>query len=307
MSSFSVNTDKLKETDASFDAITGRIRNYSDDVKSTKDILNNCFGGQSASLVLTRLGNISEDLLDRAARMESLGSALRMINEEYIRTENLLLGNTGESFSDSNDSTEERSRGTDKRNWWQKFWDWLFHKDIDEKYTHTSIEEEEAADREMQAAIQNLLNSDERFSEEYWKNASVEERKQILTDFMNKVKSILGLDFLPATINWTNKPPQNGTVNMGSYSDGSKTVSINEWVIRNRSDSYRLMTTIVHELRHGYQHAAIANPTNYRVSKETIDAWRESFRTYKSEKAKGYEAYRNIVVERDARSFAGQD
>ena len=67
------------------------------------------------------------------------------------------------------------------------------------------------------------------------------------------------------------------------------------------------MTTVVHELRHAYQHAAIDDPERYQVSQETIDAWKESFATYAQEKAKGYQSYRNIIVEKDARKFAGQE
>ena len=68
-----------------------------------------------------------------------------------------------------------------------------------------------------------------------------------------------------------------------------------------------MFTTVVHELRHAYQHEAVRHPDKFYVTNETAKAWKESFDTYEQEQAKGYDSYRNILVERDARSFAGQD
>lgn len=304
MSHFFVNTDRIRETEDSLGSIPGKMQGYSDDVVSVRSSLDSSFNDR----VFVTLSNISESLIDKAARMDSFKSALALINEEYIKTENLLTGNYDVINGDGADSY-----GTDKRSWWDQFWDWVFNKDIDREYTNTTKEQEDAADQEMQAAIQSILAGDERFSEDYWKNASVDERKQILTDYMNQVKAVMGLSSLPATITWTNTPPNSdGTINKGAFSQttsgANKHIEINEYYIQNYppEKSYALMTTIVHELRHGYQHAAVENPTEYRVSQETIDSWKESFRTYAAEKAKGYEAYRNIVVEKDARWFAGQ-
>ena len=75
----------------------------------------------------------------------------------------------------------------------------------------------------------------------------------------------------------------------------------------NGKDSYHLMTTITHEMRHAYQYEAVRHPDRYKVTQETVDAWKESIRTYGEEQAKGYEAYRQILIERDARWFAGQN
>ena len=148
---------------------------------------------------------------------------------------------------------------------------------------------------------------EERFSEGHWKNASIDERKQILQDYMREVAAILGVE-VADTITWTNMPPHNGEINIGSYRHSDRVVRINEYNFTRRGyDSYELMTTIVHELRHAYQHNAVDHPDRYRVSQETIDSWKHSFDTYQEEQAKGYEHYRRIVVEVDARNFAGQE
>ena len=122
------------------------------------------------------------------------------------------------------------------------------------------------------------------------------------------MEAILGVT-ISGNIVWDNKPPQNGMINYGAYYPGSNQVHINQYLLENynSAESYHLMTTITHEMRHAYQYAAVKNPDKYRVTKETVDAWKESIRTYDREQKKGYEAYRNILIEKDARWFAGQE
>jgi len=118
-------------------------------------------------------------------------------------------------------------------------------------------------------------------------------------------------------INYTYSESENGYYNCGSYTPNTNTVSINEWVVEGNDgiNSYKLLTTVVHELRHAYQHAACDNPDQYVVSDETINTWRESFNNYKSSSgfekegmspSEAYNAYRNQAVEKDARKFAKQ-
>lgn len=145
-----------------------------------------------------------------------------------------------------------------------------------------------------------------RYSEERWAAASVEERKQMLEEYMNEVAEILGID-VKENINFIYQAPDSTGTLQGNYNDSRNMVSINTYVLeKSGSSSYHLFTTVVHEMRHAYQYAAIKNPTKYKVSKETINSWKESFRTYQKEYNKGYEYYRKIVVEQDARAFAGQ-
>ena len=135
----------------------------------------------------------------------------------------------------------------------------------------------------------------------------MEERKNILQEYLHEMEAILGVT-ISGNIVWDNNPPKNGMINYGAYYPGSNQVHINQYILENKSgkDSYHLMTTITHEMRHAYQHEAVKHPDRYKVTKETADAWKESIRTYDQEEAKGYEAYRQILIERDARWFAGQ-
>ena len=171
----------------------------------------------------------------------------------------------------------------------------------------TPAERERAADLEMKQRAMDLRKQ-KRFSEETWEKASLEERKQILQEYMREVEKILGVK-VAENIDWTNTPPVEGVgINMGAYSPSTNTVHINQYVLENRSSafSYKLVSTIAHELRHAYQHAAVSHPEQYtNVTPETIASWKESFRTYKAEQDAG--RYYDIVVEKDARWFAGQD
>lgn len=175
-----------------------------------------------------------------------------------------------------------------------------------------SLAQEEAQDLLMQEQIANLL-SETRFSEKTWQTASTEERKSILNEYIQNVAGIMGLSM--GSIKFFYAESQNGYYTSGQYSHSSRTVSINEWVIENKSNSYSLMKTVVHEMRHAYQHAACDNPEQFIVSEETIQKWQDSFDNYKSQSgfmstgmnaSDAFKAYRNQAVEVDARSFAKQ-
>ena len=307
--SASINVD-LKTTGN----IPAELRSFASQIEVLADQLLSCGGNiekylhnAAASSMRDAARSASEQLLLRAASMNSLSEALALIISEYGKTENsnteLLLGALAEEAADT-------APGTDKRSGWRKFWDYVFRRNVDTQFTHTNDEQEKAADERMKADIAALLASNPKYSESNWKNASVDERKQILNDLLVDVQRLMGMNVVNGGIHWTNTgPSSDGTINMGAYQDGTRSVRINQYILENYSaaESYHLTTTIVHELRHAYQHEAIRHPDQFQVTRETIDAWKESFRTYAREQAKGYEAYRNIIVERDARSFAGQD
>ena len=133
--------------------------------------------------------------------------------------------------------------------------------------------------------------------------------------FINSVAAEMGLP--EVTINWDYLPAKDGYVTKGSYSDGSRSVMINEWILENKSgdDSYTLFSTVVHEMRHYYQHEAIRNPDQFITTQETLDSWKSSIDNYKSSagymregmsREEAHKAYRAQTIEVDARSFAKQ-
>lgn len=307
MSSFKIHTGKSSELKEKLDDTSSGIKMIAEDVKSIKNVL--ALSGSAGTGVKSHMGELYQKIMDEAVHMERFSDALEHIVQSYKKYEDKIAGNIGYEpvSSDLHSVPEEDATGTEKRGWWSRFWDWVWKKEVDPVYTATTEEQEQAADRRFQQEIEVLMESD-RFSEERWSEASVEERQQMLEDYMNEVAAILGVD-VKSEINFTNKPPEDGKILNGSYTHGRKQVEINSYIIEKYSaaNSYSLFTTIVHELRHAYQHAAVDNPAKYQVSAETIAAWKESFRTYSREQKKGYEYYRRIIVEQDARQFAGQE
>lgn len=147
------------------------------------------------------------------------------------------------------------------------------------------------------------LRNEERFSEETWYKATPKEREQILRDYLVEVNKIMGTERPTLIIEKMEKESL-----MGSYNGDTNTIRINSPRLSD-ADSYRLMKTIVHESRHGYQHQACEHPEKFMVSKETLDQWRENFKpgNYKTAKSDGWDAYARQPVEWDAMNFAQQD
>lgn len=297
-SQFLVKTKQIPDKIENISSTAETIRRLAEEIVAYRKEL--AVSGSSAEKLKEVLGTLHEQVLNEVVRMETFGGALEQILQLYTECEERIA----EENTCFEEIAEERT-GTDKRGMFSKFWDWLWKKKRDKEYTATTSEQERAADEAYKNQIEHLMDSG-RYSEERWAAASVEERKQMLEEYMNEVADILGVD-VKETINFIYQPPgSNGTL-QGSYNDGSNRISINTYVLEKSGlSSYHLFTTVVHEMRHAYQHAAIKNPTKYKVSKETINSWKESFRTYQKEYNKGYDSYRKIVVEQDARAFAGQ-
>ena len=273
------------------------IRNSVDNIKF-KGILD----AQYRSELDSSIRKVSDSILNEAAKMDSLGSALQMIAAKYREAENANIDRVGNSSSGSKSTSEDS--GTDKRNWWTKFWDWLTRKEPDD-YDTTTSEQEKAADAAMKKNLWIVLQ-DEKYSEEHWENASVDERKQILQDYMNEVIKIYGLQDVKTKIVWDSKATYtSNSITWGYYTHGTHTVTLNERALSDSVgnwDSYDLLETVSHELRHAYQHEAVDHPTDYMVSKETITTWKDNFKHYINS-SKDYQGYRNQPVEVDARDF----
>lgn len=313
---FHINTDQAGSQAQAISGGAAEIRQIAEKIIACKNQLQ--LQSSSSMLLKLQIAQLHNQALEAAVQMDTLKEALESIVGMYVACENRINNNVNGGCPElpTVEPTEEQI-GEDKRNWWQRFIDWLFGGDTDPAYTHTTSEQEAAADARMQDQIQALCRTD-RFSEETWENATPDERRQILTEYMNRVMDIMGLDINP-TIDFTPRAPSGGYITNGSYTHSRESVYINGYIIDNYSAdrSYELMTTIVHELRHAYQHAAVDNPSDFQVSQETIDRWSDSFDNYRGTERimredgvsqdEAYQRYRNQAVERDARSFAGQD
>ena len=70
------------------------------------------------------------------------------------------------------------------------------------------------------------------------------------------------------------------------------------------ADYAEVMNTMVHEMRHAYQHAVVDSPDKFDVAQSTVDSWAADFDDYKTPDSDGFKAYYSQPVEADARSFA---
>ncbi len=262
--------------------------------------LTGCMEGTYSVSLEGSIRSVAYSVLNEAAKMESMGKALQTIAEKYRATEKANLG----ILSNASYSETSGERGTDKRNWWNKFVDWVWRREPD-SYDTTNIEQEKAADAAMKRRLWNVLQ-DEKYSQEHWEKASVEERKQILQDYMDQVIVIYGLKDVDRTIIWDKNATYTPTrITWGSYTHDTHTVRLNERALSDSVgnwDSYDLLETVSHELRHAYQHEAVDHPTDYMVTAETIATWKDNFDHYIRPEV-DRTGYRNQPVEVDARDF----
>lgn len=271
------------------------------------------------------LGNIERAVMNKALCMDSLSDALEEISGYYRATEKRILAEvmTQAEESEALDipaQIQERVLsflGTVR----QLLVSWGIikaEKQVRRRGEAVTQAQEREMDLYLQNAIQDILEKD-RYSEQVWENASMIEREAILNEYLQEVAAVMGVQI--GKINYIYSVPSNGTYKMGSYSSTLHLININRWVLINGgrdgvTDSYNLMYTIVHEMRHAYQHVACRNPEQFIVTEETIEAWQQSIDNYRSQRDfikegmdadDAYIAYRNQTIERDARWFAGQD
>lgn len=298
MADFNVKTDRIIEASKDIINYSMRITEFKTGLENIK--FGGIFEGSYRASVERTIRTILDNISEEAVKMNSFGNALDMIANEYRTTEKMLAsmqvdGGACEAVEES---------GTDKRSLWDKFWDWINKKEPDE-YDTTSNEQEKAADAAMKKKLWKVLQ-DEKYSEENWDNASIEERKKILQDYMDEVIKIYGLKDVKNEIKWDAKATYStASITWGYYTHWRHRVTLNEQALTDSIegwDSYELLETVSHELRHAYQHEAVDHPSKYMVSKETIEIWKKNFRNYIGSD-QGFDKYRAQPVEVDARDF----
>lgn len=246
------------------------IRGYGDRIKDLQDSVRSIRTGMRHKLsargqIERTLRGIGDRMLDEAALMSSLDQALAHIAESYRRTERGLV-------------TEgiRRSAGG-----------------------QVVTEQQQAMmDQYMQAAIGDILQEDQ-FSQEAWENASIEERKEILNSFLDRMEKEMGISLEDIQFRSGEDLGYNGAYN---YADNY--IALNEAIL-NSGDPNGAMTTLMHEARHAYQHAACENPEQFLVTADAIQGWQDSSDNYKSYLQDG--KYSDILSEIDAHDFAGQE
>jgi hypothetical protein len=287
LSSFSIETEKVVTSSLQIVEISERLTALKAALEGTdiKGALSGRYNASIDSALQTLIHNVSNE----AAQMDSLGNALKLIADKYRETEDDILMKQSAAFEGDNVNTET-SKGDDDRGFWDKLWDRI---------------NENEADLRMKKALWKVLQ-DDKYSEKNWDNATIDERKQLLQDYMYEVAKIYGLQDVNLEIVWDSSLTYEETeCTFGYYRHSDHTVTLNESVLTDSVgtwDSYDMFETVSHELRHAYQHEAVDHPEDFMVSPETIQEWKDNFDDY-IDADDDYEKYRDQPVERDARDF----
>lgn len=325
MTRFSIDVNATKSQSTSIGSIAANLRDNSRRISSASANISQVMSGQSGTNVYASLSAAAQKLLTEAARMEDLGSALEHIAQAYERSDESAVELVKAAALTTSGTVAIPSKGSDDINgfidgliktitkWVNDVISWITGgssegENPSEPHTPTIKEQEKAHDLAMQKEVFDLLKTD-RFSKETWAKATVEERKQILMALVPAIAGVYGIH-TPEHIVIKSL----GANTRGSYSDKTDTVCINEDYL-SQSDSYAITQTMIHEMRHAYQHEVVKNPENFTVSEETVAAWRDNFepghyRGVGREAPDGhrytYEEYVTQPIEWDAKNFAKQ-
>lgn len=258
----------------------------------------------SINSIKASLDSVREQVLYEASAAKQLCHAAEYAVSCYAACEEKILGRTEAAEKEAERNID---KGTDKRGVLEQIEDRLFGEDKIAAFMATTEEQHAASDEELQWKIARITNT-EHFSKETWKRSSMEERKHILQDYMQDVSQIFGIH-VKKEVKFFDEEPVNGILTNGYYHLSQNRIYINEYVMKAYSseNSYYLMTTIVHELRHAYQSQAMEKPTEFQVDQETLDQWEDNVKNYQNSVTEGFQNYRSQPVEADARIFAGQE
>lgn len=292
---------KCAEAAAAADQMTtvqSNINSYSQQITSVINTLRQD-GSASYDTICAKLQTVNDSLLQEAVKMGSLAEALHYIVSAYAQAENKILGLT---ITDSRQATGNMSTTANFQAILSQLTALLnMEEEKEPEVLSVSREQEKAHDLYMQNEIFALLDTDA-YSKETWANATEAQRMDILRSFMKDLSKIYGVQ-LSSDVNFE----AIDDTTRGYYLAGANKVTINSNYI-GRADSYQIMQTMIHEMRHAYQHAAVSNPASFQVSPETIEQWKNNFAAvnYITYDGTNYGQYVSQPVEWDAKNFARQ-
>ena len=295
MSGFNVNPAGLNATGEYLTQQSTEINAVAESLKTIRNGMTFRFSG--TSILLQNMIRLEAGVIDQAVKCENIGKALQYIAEQYKAADHAVA-----NITDPVTVVEElvhtvtidilKLFGLDDDYYRQKM-----------GYEEMSMErqQEKLMDQYLSETCQNLLK-DDRYSQETWNNASPEERRRMLEQFILEINSIMGTD-VDRNVHFDDL----GDSTRGQYDPDTNSVTINtRYLSRQDADSYMIMRTMIHEMRHCYQHTAVDHPEKFMVSQETRQQWAENFKNYKDPKKDGYSAYVTQPIEWDAKNFAGQ-
>ena len=284
---FDIKPYVVKDCSSNFDNMIQQVRSVKDGVGRVRR--NISINSASTANIRTSLRNSQNNMEALIEKLSSLENGLDVAVDLYLSCERNILGQ-------QNNNTNSSSGRKGLSGWWSNFKEWASTGVWDDPDKAARIKRDKAMAKELR----DLLKS-ERFSKKTWKKASVEERKQILTELFEKMQEIYGIELTGITI----KPikAEKGFT-YGYYTDYNRAICINEDLLKNARNYKDTIDTLAHEMRHGYQHEVVRNPDAFQVDENTVTEWRDNFQDYKTPEDDGDDAYTYQPVEVDARRFA---
>lgn len=299
MSRFRVNTGAMRSQAGVLKDQGGEIEQLAQSLETIYHHLN-IGSSDSTRAVERKLVKLEGKLIEQAVKADSLGKALEYIAQQFERSEQAVREFTDGTVSAATIVHEIqvlytkilRALGLDKGYYNRKAGDPAYQ---------ISKKQEKMMDHYMSDACAALLKTD-RYSEETWYKATPKEREEILKSFILDINDIMGTD-VDKNVNFV--PMTGGT--RGYYDPDTNAVYINSaYLDGSRADSYQIMKTMIHEMRHCYQHTAVKNPEKFMVSRETLDAWQKNFEPGGYYSGDDYAKYVQQPIEWDAKNFAKQ-
>lgn len=314
MSRFRIEVENVEREATNMDSICKDMKQIGESVKNISNHLS--ISGASADTIKAKLLKMQDEIISNAVKVNTLQGALREVAANYLNAEKQVVGEGQYSIWEAAQNILSQGAkylgissvidGIRK-----KLKDAIqkIKEAITGRKSTVTAEQEKAHDEYMMSEISKIQK---KYADQ-WSKASASKREKLLKEYMNEVCKIMGISV--NTLKWTEQKPSNGYITLGYYSSASNGVWVNKYAIANYDSS--ILTTMTHELRHAYQHQAIKNPSKFKITEETAKEWKNSFnnymsmdgfkRKYKVSDAEAYQMYRDQAVERDARSFAGQN
>ena len=285
---FNIRPNLVNNAAADMKNVDRNLRNVQMEISNISRQINNVSDSYLyISKVLEKKADSLETLISKLSTMED---GIEKAVELYLSCEKKLMGDLPNALKAEENSTKKNSFFENLQDWFQTgIWG------------NREKADRVRRDKAMAKELKTMMKSD-RYSQKNWKKASVEERKQILRDLFNEMQAIYGVSLSLLTIEPIPSDP--GYTTNGYYSDFYRGVWINEDLLSDPSHYNKIMNTMVHEMRHAYQHEVVRNPKNFMVDEETVKEWSDNFENYKTTAKDGYSAYRDQPIEKDARQFA---
>lgn len=295
-----------------------------------------------------KLNIIREKLKKDVSNTENLGDTLQTIINEYFNTEKRIIGfgeeglkdrKIGNGFYADIEGEGENFESSDNDKGLGLVYGILARvfPTRQERIEGQEVTkaQEEAQDIYMKSEINKLKK--EKYTIERWKEASKEERKQILEEYIKDIADIMGIDKENIKVEYDietairEEYKRNGNMNeeeimkevnslieekdkLKGFTCNSGVIYISpellnddfvEWDTRTTESAFK---TATHEVRHIYQSEVMkaadqSEDYPYIVSKSRIEEWKEGAKTYQRGDE---EKYRWNELEIDSRGFADQ-